>query len=76
MAYEVTEWANDPYVNNATPAWGGVGQTVGSCQGNFEVGDPLTGRVAHESWARRSFSFLKTHRGDEETLDRVFNVLR
>ncbi len=59
MAYEVTEWANDPYVNNATPAWGGIGQ-VGGCQGNFEVGDALTGRVAHESWARRPFSFLCT----------------
>jgi len=42
MSHEVGEWANDPYVNNATPAWGGIGQ-VGGCQGNFEVGDPLTG---------------------------------
>ena len=41
-AHEIGEWANDPFVNNPTPAWGGIGQ-VGGCQGNFEVGDPLTG---------------------------------
>lgn len=42
MAHEVAEWANDPFGSNPTPAWGHVGQ-VGGCQGNFEVGDPLTG---------------------------------
>jgi hypothetical protein len=42
MSHEVSEWANDPYVNNPTPAWGNIGQ-VGGCQGNFETGDPLTG---------------------------------
>lgn len=41
-AHEVGEWANDPFGNNPTPAWGHVGQ-VGGCQGNLEVGDPLTG---------------------------------
>ncbi|MBV9103205.1 MAG: hypothetical protein JO060_06410 [Candidatus Eremiobacteraeota bacterium] len=40
--HEIGEWANDPFVNNATPAWGHVGQVSG-CQNNFEVGDPLTG---------------------------------
>lgn len=40
--HEIGEWANDPYVNNPTPAWGHIGQ-VGGCQGNLEVGDPLTG---------------------------------
>ncbi|HEY7993460.1 MAG TPA: hypothetical protein VID24_04585 [Candidatus Eremiobacteraceae bacterium] len=40
--HELGEWANDPFVNNATPAWGHVGQ-VGGCQNNLEVGDPLTG---------------------------------
>jgi hypothetical protein len=42
QSHEVSEWANDPYVNNATPAWGHLGQVPG-CQGNLEVGDPLTG---------------------------------
>jgi len=41
-AHEVGEWANDPFGNNPTPAWGHVGQ-VGGCQNNLEVGDPLTG---------------------------------
>jgi hypothetical protein len=41
-SHEIGEWANDPFINNATPAWGHVGQ-VGGCQNNLEVGDPLTG---------------------------------
>ena len=40
--HELGEWANDPFVNNPTPAWGHVGQVRG-CQNNLEVGDPLTG---------------------------------
>jgi len=40
--HELGEWANDPFVNNATPAWGHIGQVSG-CQNNLEVGDPLTG---------------------------------
>ena len=40
--HEIGEWANDPFINNGTPAWGHVGQ-VGGCQNNLEVGDPLTG---------------------------------
>jgi len=40
--HEIGEWANDPFVNNGTPAWGHVGQVSG-CQNNLEVGDPLTG---------------------------------
>jgi hypothetical protein len=41
-SHEVGEWVNDPYVVNRTPAWGHTGQVSG-CQGNLEVGDPLTG---------------------------------
>jgi len=41
-AHEVGEWMDDPFGNNPTPAWGHTGQ-VGACQGNLEVGDPLTG---------------------------------
>jgi hypothetical protein len=40
--HELGELINDPFVGNATPAWGHIGQ-VGGCQGNLEVGDPLTG---------------------------------
>jgi hypothetical protein len=40
--HEIGELFNDPYINNATPAWGHVGQQSG-CQNNLEVGDPLTG---------------------------------
>jgi hypothetical protein len=41
LSHEVAEWANDPSGFNPTPAWGHTGQ-VGGCQGNLEVGDPLT----------------------------------
>jgi hypothetical protein len=42
MAHEIAEWQDDPLGNNPTPPWGNIGQVVG-CQGNLEVGDPLTG---------------------------------
>ena len=42
LTHEVGEWMDDPYGNNATPAWGHIGQVSG-CQGNLEVGDPLSG---------------------------------
>jgi hypothetical protein len=41
-SHEIGEWMDDPFGNNPTPAWGHSGQ-VGGCQGNLEVGDPLTG---------------------------------
>jgi hypothetical protein len=44
ISHEVAEWYDDPWVNNPTPAWGHTGQVSG-CQGNLEVGDPLTGRL-------------------------------
>jgi hypothetical protein len=44
MAHEFGEAINDPNTGNLTPNWGDVGQVpMGSCQNNFEVGDPLTG---------------------------------
>lgn len=46
FAHEIDEWMDDPFGNNPTPAWGGTGQVVGACQGNLEVGDPLTGTDA------------------------------
>jgi hypothetical protein len=44
-AHEIDEWQDDPFGNNSTPPWGNVGQVHG-CQGNLEVGDPLTGTAA------------------------------
>jgi hypothetical protein len=44
IAHELGEWANDPYTINLVPPWGGTGQVSG-CQGNLEVGDPLTGTI-------------------------------
>jgi hypothetical protein len=41
-SHELAEWFDDPFVNNPTPPWGNIGQVSG-CQGNLEVGDPLTG---------------------------------
>jgi hypothetical protein len=41
LSHELAEWADDPFVVNPTPSWGNTGQVVG-CQGNLEVGDPLT----------------------------------
>jgi len=43
--HEVGEWMDDPFGNNPTPAWGHTGQVPG-CQGNLEVGDPLSGTEA------------------------------
>ena len=34
---------NNPVGVNATPSWGHIGQQAG-CQGNYEVGDPLSGK--------------------------------
>ncbi|HEX8814996.1 MAG TPA: hypothetical protein VF753_05805 [Terriglobales bacterium] len=42
MAHEVDEWQDDPLGTNPTPPWGNIGQVSG-CQGNLEVGDPLSG---------------------------------
>jgi len=45
MSHEVAEWMDDPFGNNPVPAWGHIGQQPG-CQGNLEVGDPLSGTFA------------------------------
>ena len=44
LSHEVGEWANDPFGDNLTPAWGHIGQQP-NCQNNLEVGDPLSGTV-------------------------------
>jgi hypothetical protein len=43
MSHEIDEWQDDPLGTNPTPPWGHVGQVSG-CQGNLEVGDPLTNK--------------------------------
>jgi hypothetical protein len=42
FSHELGELIDDPLGNNPTPPWGNVGEVTG-CQGNLEVGDPLTG---------------------------------
>jgi hypothetical protein len=42
MSHEMAEAVNDPTGANPTPSWGNLGQTVGSCQSDLEVGDPLS----------------------------------
>jgi hypothetical protein len=42
--HEFGEAINDPFGDNVVPAWGHIGQQP-NCQGNLEVGDPLTGTV-------------------------------
>ena len=40
--HEIGELFNDPFLSNATPAYGPIGQIAG-CQADLESGDPLTG---------------------------------
>jgi len=44
MSHEIGEWMDDPFIDNATPAWGHLGQVRG-CQSNLEDGDPLSGLI-------------------------------
>ncbi len=55
-AHEIGEWMDDPYGNNPTPAWGGIGQVSG-CQGNLEVGDPLSGSMFPAVTMRNGFTY-------------------
>ena len=55
-AHEVGEWANDPFGNNPTPAWGHTGQ-AGGCQTNMEVGDPLTGTAPISIASSNGFTY-------------------
>lgn len=58
LSHEVAEWANDPFGNNPTPQWGGVGQVPpGFCQGNLEVGDPLSGTNFSPIGGRNGFTY-------------------
>jgi len=56
VSHEAAEWMNDPYIINNTPAWGHTGQVAG-CQGNLEVGDPLTGSEAPRTVGKNGFTY-------------------
>ncbi|MGH9748241.1 MAG: hypothetical protein ACRD59_19265 [Candidatus Acidiferrales bacterium] len=58
LSHEVAEFVNDPFGNNPTPAWGGVGQVPpGFCQNNLEVGDPLSGTNFSPIGGRNGFTY-------------------
>ena len=40
LSHEISEWMNDPFVNNITPPWQ-FPDGSGNCQGNLETGDPV-----------------------------------
>ncbi len=42
LSHEMAEAVNDPNGVNPTPVWGNIGQVLGGCQNNLEVGDPLS----------------------------------
>lgn len=48
-SHELAEWFDDPLGTNPTPGWGVIGQVSG-CQGNLEVGDPLSGTLQPSLW--------------------------
>jgi len=55
-SHEVAEWVNDPYIINRTPLWGHTGQVAG-CQGNLEVGDPLSGTEAPRIFGQNGITY-------------------
>jgi len=55
-SHEVAEWMNDPFGINPTPPWGHTGQVAG-CQGNLEVGDPLSGTEAPRIVTSNGFTY-------------------
>ena len=55
-SHEVGEWMDDPFGNNPTPPWGHTGQVPG-CQGNLEVGDPLSGTEAPRIFMPNGFTY-------------------
>jgi hypothetical protein len=55
-SHEINEWINDPGTGNPTPAWGNIGQVSG-CQSNFEVGDPLSGKLMPTMTGANGFNY-------------------
>ncbi len=43
LSHEISEWYNDPFVDNATPTWSVPSAPQYGCNGALETGDPLVG---------------------------------
>jgi hypothetical protein len=43
FAHEVSEWLNDPFVNNLVPPWSVPNEPQYGCTAYLEAGDPLVG---------------------------------
>jgi len=56
LSHEIGEWMDDPVGTNPTPLWGNTGQVAG-CQGNLEVGDPLTGTILLPQITMNNFTY-------------------
>jgi hypothetical protein len=41
ISHEITEWMNDPFVNNIVPSWMAPHSSPPQCQSILETGDPL-----------------------------------
>lgn len=56
LSQVIAEWLDNPLANNATPAWGNLGQVEG-CRTNLEVGDPLAGSAPFEVAMPNGFTY-------------------
>jgi hypothetical protein len=56
LSHEISEWLNDPFVNNATPPWQ-FPDGSGLCQANLETGDPVE-VLAHPAFPMTLDGFL------------------
>jgi len=45
LSHEISEWMNDPFVNNSAPPWQFPGAVPEQCQSNLETGDPAEGHT-------------------------------
>lgn len=43
LSHEISEWYNDPFINNVVPNWSVPSQPQYGCNNALEVGDPLVG---------------------------------
>lgn len=43
LSHEISEWADDPFVNNFVEPWTVAFEPQYGCQGNLETGDPVVG---------------------------------
>jgi hypothetical protein len=43
LSHEISEWYNDPFVDNVIPTWRVPGAPQYGCSNGLEVGDPLVG---------------------------------